>query len=259
MASSLGRSHGRFALSIISAIALATAIGGSALAGTNWATWSPPSNAFPTNMQAKCYDNVRMNTSPANHTLVLACLSAAARDYNHARSLEHLGAFRLPSNYLSLNTGQQLLVLINMERVDRGLRPIAGISRALSTYATAGATALKDPAFPSWSTPTQRGSILATGHDPLYDEYLFMYYDGYAAGMTWNADCFAPSAPKCWIHRHAQLRENTTPLLTGIGWTTAGSGSMAALLLGQDSHDKADYWMWSKEVPYFQRGSKENP
>ena len=55
------------------------------------------------------------------------------------RQTEGLGPMSLPSNYPSLTPAEQLFVLTDLERVDRGLAPIEGLSTTLNAYAQAGA------------------------------------------------------------------------------------------------------------------------
>ena len=43
---------------------------------------------------------------------------------NHARQGEHLHPLHLPKNFYHLDAGQQQLILINLERIDRGLHPL---------------------------------------------------------------------------------------------------------------------------------------
>jgi uncharacterized protein YkwD len=53
---------------------------------------------------------------------------------NHARQFEHLRPLRLPRNFYSLNAQQKQFVLVNLERTDRGLRPLH-MSAILTTIA----------------------------------------------------------------------------------------------------------------------------
>lgn len=43
---------------------------------------------------------------------------------NNAHSVEHLPPLRLPANFYRLNPAQQQFLLVNLERTDRGLRPL---------------------------------------------------------------------------------------------------------------------------------------
>ena len=58
----------------------------------------------------------------------------------------------LPSNYPSLTPPEQLFVLTDLERIDRGLPPITGLAANLNAYAQAGANAHTDPRFPPYGS-----------------------------------------------------------------------------------------------------------
>src|SRR5581483_12472197 len=56
-----------------------------------------------------------------------ACVSSALADINAARAAEGLRAMVLPTGFQTMSVPEQLLNLANLERVDRGLVPIAGL------------------------------------------------------------------------------------------------------------------------------------
>ena len=74
------------------------------------------------------------------------CDQFTLADINDARALEGVKAMVLPSNYSLLTLRQQVFVVANLERVDRGLPPIAGLSNSLDARANQGAAAYEDPA-----------------------------------------------------------------------------------------------------------------
>ncbi len=65
-----------------------------------------------------------------------ACTVATVQDIDSARNQIGLGALMLPTNYNQLTVPEQLFVLVNIARVDRGFSPVAG----LNTQMNAGAT-----------------------------------------------------------------------------------------------------------------------
>jgi hypothetical protein len=65
------------------------------------------------------------------------------------RAKEGVGRLVLPSNWSALGGPQQMLVLIDLERVNRGLAPVVGLSPALDQLAAEGARTHMDPPFPS--------------------------------------------------------------------------------------------------------------
>ncbi len=65
------------------------------------------------------------------------------------RQAEGLAPMSLPSNWTSLTPPEQLFVLTDEERIDRGLAPISGLAANLNAYAQAGANAHTRPAVPA--------------------------------------------------------------------------------------------------------------
>jgi len=76
------------------------------------------------------------------------CIGAVLDAVNHAHALEGIGPMVLPSGFGELSVPQQLLVAIDLERVDRHLSPFAGLTAALDANAQRGADAANDPPDP---------------------------------------------------------------------------------------------------------------
>ena len=145
-----------------------------------------PSSAF----QQACW------TSSVN---VAACDAAALANIDSARAAEGYGPLSLPTNYESLGTRAQVIIVANAERTSRGL-PALPENSTLDNLAQAGAQAGggqgTDPTGPngySW------GSNIAWG-DPtaLAADFGWMYDDG---PNSENIDCTSAGAPGCWGHR----------------------------------------------------------
>jgi hypothetical protein len=138
----------------------------------------------------------------ASAPLAPACIARAQQAYANARAAEGLGPLQLPSDFASLTQAEQLFVLIDVERVERGLAPVIGMSAALDTVALAGARANTDPT----GVPSQFDGVRLTWDrvnwaddaDVLGANYEFMYDDGPGAG---NLDCTATVHTGCWDHR----------------------------------------------------------
>jgi hypothetical protein len=158
------------------------------------------------------------------------CEQAELAAIDNARAKEGIGPMYLPSNYNSLSGDEQLLVVIDLERVGRGLPPLAGIVASLDSVAQAGtqvsgqpAGTFADPAFRVGASvgagnafayrchSTGGGSyacdgsgnpgasIAAGGQINVLDaDYGWMYDDGYGGA---NTDCNTPQAAGCWGHR----------------------------------------------------------
>jgi hypothetical protein len=169
-----------------------------------------------------------------------ACLRGALKDYARARAREGLAPMTLPRNFTALSVPGQLMVLADLDRVDRGLTPVAGLSSALDTYAQTGARNHGDPAFPSWTR--EGGSNWASPASALWSEFLWMYDDGPGAG---NLDCPSAGSSGCYGHRHNILARYHAPLLMGAGVDAQGGATQ--LFLGMDRHDRADVLTWAKE------------
>ena len=158
------------------------------------------------------------------------CEQAELEAIDGARANEGVGPMYLPSDFNSLSGNEQLLVVIDLERVDRGLPPFAGIVASLSGLAQQGtqvsgqpAGTFADPTLPlgfsvgsgtafaysCHSTGARSNtcdgsgnpgaSIAAGGEISVLDaDYNWMYNDGYGGP---NVDCTTPTAPACWGHR----------------------------------------------------------
>jgi hypothetical protein len=168
-------------------------------------------------------------------TLAAAFTSAACEQdelqaIDNARAKEGVGPMYLPPDYNSLSGVDQLLVVIDLERVDRGLPPFAGTVATLDTVAQGGAHVsgqpagtFEDPAFPAHfsvgpgsvlayechATRVQHVSCAGSGNpgdsisagsniSALDADYSWMYNDGFGGP---NFDCKTPKTAGCWGHR----------------------------------------------------------
>jgi hypothetical protein len=158
------------------------------------------------------------------------CEQAELEAINNARRQEGIGPMHLPSDYNSLSGDEQLLVVIDLERVGRALPPVAGLVASLDRVAQESTQVsgqpvgtFADPTFPvgfsvgagtafaydCYSTGggsygcayfgNPGASIAAGGVISVLDaDYVWMYDDGYGGG---NSDCETPQAAGCWGHR----------------------------------------------------------
>jgi hypothetical protein len=125
-----------------------------------------------------------------------ACQAAVVEAIDSARAAEGVKPLQLPSYYESLSVPQQLLVLADAEREDRGLPGFAGLSSRLDAIAREGALSNNDPNGPA---NTSWGSNWAGGEgSALLADYDWMYDDGPGSP---NLDCAKPGASGCWDHR----------------------------------------------------------
>jgi hypothetical protein len=161
------------------------------------------------------------------------------------RASEGVGPLTLPTNFASLTVPEQVFVVADLERTDRGLTPIVGLVSTLDADAQQGAVTDTDPSFPPVGNGA--GSNWAGGQNILYASQAWMYNDGFG---SFNLDCPAPSSPGCWGHRDNILGDYAAPALMGVGQTTSGmyGGAVAELFVGGDSVD-TPYFTWSEVIP----------
>jgi hypothetical protein len=174
------------------------------------------------------------------------CINAVVTAINNARALESVGPMVLPSGFASMSSAVQTFIVSNLERVDRGLQPAAGMVDMLNTLSTNAAVNDADPALPNWNpigafSPNRWGSNWAGDLNALASDYDWMYNDGWGPTGSYNLDCQSATASGCWGHRHNILSAyGGEALITGVGsvvqsqWTSiaqifvAGTGGYPA-------------------------------
>jgi hypothetical protein len=158
----------------------------------------------------------------------LACRGAVLAAINKARASEGIGRMRLPADYAALSASEQLLVVSDLERVDRRLTPIIGLSRNLDRSALQAAGRQEDPT-PDPFYGSSFGSNWAGGLPSVLEaDFMWMYDDGPG---SLNIDCRGPASMGCWGHRHDILGSYRAPLVMGA----AGHGpSITELFVGGD-------------------------
>ena len=130
------------------------------------------------------------------------CLAAVLAAVNHARALEGVRPMVLPPGFGSMPVAEQIFVAVNLERVDRGLPPFAGMTTALDANAADGAAAANDPPDPGRSYLISDGEWAGGSANGLDAVYGWMYDDGVDSG---NLDCTRAGQSGCWGHRHGIL------------------------------------------------------
>ena len=131
-----------------------------------------------------------------------ACIASVLRALNAARAAEGVKPMVLPAGFAGLTVPEQLLVAIDLERIDRGLAPFAGLTGALDQNAQRGADGANDPPDPGSGytvADTEWAGGSSNGLDAVYG---WMYDDGVGSG---NLDCTKAGAAGCWGHRHGIL------------------------------------------------------
>ncbi len=189
----------------------------------------------PSNPAADCDHSANTN-SVWSVTSIDAC-----------RALEGIGPLLLPSNWSALSPTKQEFVLIDLERVNRGLAPIVGLSAPLDALAATGAVNQSDPPFPSTG---EGGGIWAGGGSVFGADMMWLYDDG-AGGFDANEDC-ASNHSYCWAHRDIILGgDGGGTLVAGGGfYGSGGFGSFADLILSHYATSDLTF-TWDGELQYF--------
>lgn len=171
------------------------------------------------------------------------------------RALEGIGPLELPSNWSALSPIEQGLVLIDLERVNRGIAPIAGLSGPLDGLAARGAAAQNDPPFPSSG---EGGGIWAGGGSVFGADMMWLYDDG-PNGFDANEDCISDRS-YCWGHRDIILGgDGGGTLVAGGGFSGSdGFGSFAYLIMSHVASSDLTF-RWSAELPYFSTPPQSEP
>jgi hypothetical protein len=165
------------------------------------------------------------------------CVSDALADINGAHAAEGVEAMALPSDWGQLTVSQQLLVVSNLERTERGLIPALGLSAPLDADAAKAASNDEDPMptnfYGDYATSNWEGGYPSA----LEADFVWMYDDGYGSV---NEDCTSPGASGCWGHRQDILAAFDAPLVMGAaGGTGAYGASLTELFVGGDQETGA--------------------
>ena len=171
------------------------------------------------------------------------CQQAAVQAINQERAIEGVRPLSLPAGYNSLSTQRQLLVLADLERVDRGLPGFTGLSTRLDGLAEKGALSKSDPTGPpegNWGSNWAGGESSA-----LLADYDWMYDDG--AGSP-NIDCASTVDQGCWSHRRNILAYyGPHPSMGAAAVSVDGMASMAELFSSASS-GRLDYSLATQEA-----------
>jgi hypothetical protein len=115
-------------------------------------------------------------------TAASAACPAGLGTIDAARAAEGVVPMSLPTNFGSLTGQEQIFVLADPERVDRGLAPIQGLASALDADAQSGAADYGDPPLPSYGT--RDGANWGESANIFSTDDLWMYQDGWGGGWS---------------------------------------------------------------------------
>ncbi len=183
------------------------------------------------------------------------CVAAALDAINHAPALEGVRPMALPAGFAQMSTPDQLFVVINLERVDRGLPPFRGLTTALNRNAQRGADDAGDPPDAGRRYALDDSEWAGGSVNGLDADYGWMYDDGYDSG---NLDCVHRGDAGCWGHRKGILDDfGTGPgLVMGAAVDPSsdthsgdiGGTSMAVALAAADTPPQSYIVTWSQVV-----------
>ena len=205
----------------------------------------PPANITPSpNFLSDCQGSQYDDST--------GCVNATLSAIDNARAQEGVPAMQLPSNWYGLSPAEQIFVVTNLERVDRGLPPLQAMASALDQSAQQGAAADTDPSPPSGFPWTQWGANWAGAvGNPLEADYYWMYDDGPGSS---NVDCTAGDSSGCWGHRNNVLMDLSCQMCvmgTAFAPTAYNSDPSLAEILVDSSGQPAVDFTWQQEQAYF--------
>jgi len=172
------------------------------------------------------------------------CNADVVKAIDNARSaLEGMAPLSLKVGaFDSMTVPEQIFAVTDLERTERGLAPLAGLTAQLDNVAQTGAADDTDPELSSTTLTggaavSSWGSIWAGGtSNALGSDYYWMYDDGPGSP---NGSCTTPSSAACWGHRDNILGTFATcgqpQQYMGAGDTASGSSygaSFAAIIVG---------------------------
>jgi len=164
-----------------------------------------------------------------------ACDGVAIPEFNAARAKEGVKPLVLPEDFDTLSVPAQVLAITDLERSDRGLAPVIGLSSYLNGLAQQGADAHGHPPFAPLGQGRSQVAVNWAGTDSaLLAAFMWMYWDGPGSG---NLSCQTATDDGCWGHRHTMMAGYSSPIVMGAG---VAPGSLTEEVIGGDTADAVD-------------------
>ncbi len=132
------------------------------------------------------------------------CINAVVWYLDKARSRVGLPPYALPANFPSLSPPQQVFILVDLDRVQYGLRPIPGLTSTLNHDALVSGVWRADDPYPRKTTGLNTwwpGWAGAFDNAPMAYE-AWVWSDGLGSS---NPRCTPTDHSRCWGHRHSVL------------------------------------------------------
>ena len=161
-----------------------------------------------------------------------ACEQAGVSALDNGRAAQGLPSMTLPQNFYQLPAIDQLFVLVNEERVSRGLTPVYGLVNSLNALAAQGSSANTDPPISQATFSTGPWALglwanWAEDFSTAGSMYDWMYNDGWGgAGNTSNLACTSPTSSGCWGHRANILVPNSAGYTPVMGAASINESSL---------------------------------
>ncbi len=191
-----------------------------------------------------------------------SCVDAALDAINHAHALEGIRPMVLPTGFAQLSLPDQLFVVVNLERTDRGLPVFNGLTAGLDANAQRGANDANDPPDPGSAYVLDDAEWAGGSSNGLDAVYGWMYNDGYNSG---NLDCLHRGSAGCWGHRKGILDDfgSGPNLVMGAAIDTMGDNhsgdnggtSMAVTLAVAGAPAHSLLFSWSQVLAALPRSS----
>ena len=192
-------------------LALALVLAGCS-SGPNGATSAlatPPNSIAPT-------PNYPNSCAPVGEDSSSTCIRLTLAAIDTARAREGLGPIALPAGFAQLTVPEQVFVVLNRERVDRGLAPFAGLSTALDANAQKGATTAGLPPRPDRNYRAVGAEWIGAVDNGLDADYQWLYNDGTNSGVP---NCSNTQRSGCWADRDIVLQHfGSHPLAMGAAY-----------------------------------------
>jgi hypothetical protein len=168
----------------------------------------------------------------------------------------------LPATFPQLSVPEQLLVVVDRERVDRHLTPFAGLSPALNALAQEGADRADIPPNAGDAYANSNTEWLGAVVNALDTDYAWMYDDGPGSGVP---RCGKKGGNGCWEDRHIVLDDYGTGGLLVMGAAVnptadnsqgdEGGPSLAAVLARARGTEDGLTYTWERALADTQAGT----
>ncbi len=151
------------------------------------------------------------------------CVRITLGAIDDARAQEGLRPLVLPSAFSTLTVAEQLFVVIDRERVDRGLAPIAGLTAPLDANAQKGADGAGLPPRLGPAYTSTRFEWIGAVDNGLDADFQWLYDDGPDSGVP---GCTQNRTAGCWADRRVFLgRFGSRHVVMGAAFDPTGDTS----------------------------------